>query len=132
MPRPIQAAISASALRHNYGVAKAAAMGSRVIGVVKANAYGHGALDEPAREAYASLVDSLYDEEFDEALFELRSRLRARHDEQMALGEHGHEHTFEEAVLPDDDLLDLVEDALHQRRGGLGFVFHGGPWSVWR
>ena len=51
-----------------------------------------------------------------------RQRLgQARHalDQQVALREHGHHHAFEEAVLPDDDTLDLVEDALHQL-GGLG------------
>jgi len=42
MSRPIQATISASALRHNYAVAKRAAPGSKVFAVVKANAYGHG------------------------------------------------------------------------------------------
>jgi alanine racemase len=40
--RPIQATISASALRYNYGVAKRAAPRSKVLAVVKANAYGHG------------------------------------------------------------------------------------------
>ena len=42
MSRPIRAYISASALRHNYGVAKRAAPRSRVFAVVKANGYGHG------------------------------------------------------------------------------------------
>jgi alanine racemase len=42
MSRPIQASISAAALRHNYAAAKAAAPRSRVLAVVKANAYGHG------------------------------------------------------------------------------------------
>jgi alanine racemase len=40
--RPTQASISLAALRHNYGVAKRAAPRSRVLAVVKANAYGHG------------------------------------------------------------------------------------------
>lgn len=40
--RPIQARISLSALRHNYWMAKRAAPRSRVLAVVKANAYGHG------------------------------------------------------------------------------------------
>jgi alanine racemase len=40
--RPTQASISFAALRHNYGVAKRAAPRSRVLAVVKANAYGHG------------------------------------------------------------------------------------------
>ena len=40
--RPIQATISAAALTHNYGVAKRAASGAKVLAVVKANGYGHG------------------------------------------------------------------------------------------
>src|SRR5260221_12170213 len=42
MSRPIHATISASALRHNYAVARRAAPRSKVFAVVKANAYGHG------------------------------------------------------------------------------------------
>jgi len=42
MARPLQASISPSALRHNYPVAKRAALQSKVFAVVKANAYGHG------------------------------------------------------------------------------------------
>lgn len=42
MARPIRADIRLSALRHNYAAAKTAAPGSRVLAVVKANAYGHG------------------------------------------------------------------------------------------
>jgi alanine racemase len=42
MSRPLHATISPSALRHNYAVAKRAALQSKVYAVVKANAYGHG------------------------------------------------------------------------------------------
>jgi alanine racemase len=42
MPRPIQARISAAALRANLAVARARAPASKVWAVVKANAYGHG------------------------------------------------------------------------------------------
>jgi alanine racemase len=42
MSRPIHATVSVSALRHNYAVAKRAALQSKVFAVVKANAYGHG------------------------------------------------------------------------------------------
>ena len=42
MARPLRATISADALRHNYGVAKRTAARSRVLAVVKADAYGHG------------------------------------------------------------------------------------------
>jgi alanine racemase len=40
--RPIKATVSRSALRHNYAAAKRAASRSKVLAVVKANAYGHG------------------------------------------------------------------------------------------
>jgi alanine racemase len=42
MSRPINATVSVFALRHNYAVAKRAALQSKVFAVVKANAYGHG------------------------------------------------------------------------------------------
>ncbi|HWH39646.1 MAG TPA: alanine racemase, partial [Usitatibacter sp.] len=48
MPRPIQATVSHSALRHNYALAKLAAPHAAVLAVVKANAYGHG-LERVAR-----------------------------------------------------------------------------------
>jgi hypothetical protein len=41
---------------------------------------------EPVREAYATLVDQLHDEEFDEALQELESHARGLHDRQLAEG----------------------------------------------
>ena len=42
--------------------------------------------NDPVREAYASLMNELHDEEFDEALFELQCHGRAMHDEQLAMG----------------------------------------------
>lgn len=42
MPRPIQATLDISALRHNVSQIKAAAPDALVWGVVKADAYGHG------------------------------------------------------------------------------------------
>jgi hypothetical protein len=47
---------------------------------------GEAAQSDPVREAYASLMSELHDEEFDEALFELECRARAMHDEQLAMG----------------------------------------------
>ena len=41
---------------------------------------------DPAREEFVCLVNELHEEEFDEALFEVRSHLRAMHDEQLAIG----------------------------------------------
>ena len=48
MPRPIRATVSASALAHNFMVAKAYAGGAKLWAVLKANAYGHG-LERAAR-----------------------------------------------------------------------------------
>ncbi len=48
MSRPIRATISLPALRHNYWLAKRTAPRSKVLAVVKANAYGHG-LERVAR-----------------------------------------------------------------------------------
>ena len=44
MARPAQARLDLAALRHNVGVARALAPRARVMAVVKANAYGHGAV----------------------------------------------------------------------------------------
>jgi alanine racemase len=53
MPRPIRATISASALAHNLGVARAHAGEARIWAVLKANAYGHG-----LRRTAAALADA--------------------------------------------------------------------------
>jgi alanine racemase len=42
VPRPLIARIDTAALAHNLGVARAAAPNSRILAVVKADAYGHG------------------------------------------------------------------------------------------
>ena len=47
---------------------------------------GEGDYDDPVREAYATIVDNLYDEEFDEALFELMSDVRNLHQNHLASG----------------------------------------------
>ena len=44
MPRPIRASFKLSALRHNLGVARRHAPKAKIWAVVKANAYGHGAV----------------------------------------------------------------------------------------
>ena len=41
---------------------------------------------EPAREAYSTLVNDLYDEEFDESLFELLTSARSLHQDHLASG----------------------------------------------
>ena len=47
---------------------------------------GEAAFADPVREAFASLVNELHDEEFEDALHELRCRARAMHDGQLASG----------------------------------------------
>ncbi len=66
--RPIKALINSAALRHNLGVVRRCAPHSRVFGVVKANAYGHG-LARAARALEAA--DGL-------ALLEIEAAVRLR------------------------------------------------------
>jgi alanine racemase len=56
MSRPIRARIDLDALRHNLECARGLAGAARVVAVVKANAYGHGAL--PVARALAGRVDA--------------------------------------------------------------------------
>lgn len=69
MPRPIRAAISASALAHNLAVARRHAGAAKIWAVIKANAYGHG-LERAARAL--SAADGFAVLDFQEA-----ARLRA-------------------------------------------------------
>jgi alanine racemase len=57
MARPNQARLDLGALRHNLAVARELAPHSRVMAVVKANAYGHGAV--PIASALQAGVDAL-------------------------------------------------------------------------
>ena len=65
MTRPIRARIDLSALTHNFSVAREAAPGSRIMAVIKANAYGHGAvpvakaLNQADAFAVASLEEAM-------------------------------------------------------------------------
>lgn len=43
--RPAHAIIDLAAIRHNYGVAKSTAPKARAIAIIKANGYGHGAVE---------------------------------------------------------------------------------------
>lgn len=56
MSRPARARIDLDALRHNLRYAKVLAGKSRIVAVVKANAYGHGAV--PVARALAGQVDA--------------------------------------------------------------------------
>ncbi|EIC22137.1 alanine racemase [Thiorhodovibrio frisius] len=44
MSRPLQACVDLAAIQHNYRLARACAGGARALAVIKANAYGHGAV----------------------------------------------------------------------------------------
>ena len=47
---------------------------------------GESAIEDPLREAYSTVAGELYDEEFDEALFELLTDARNLHQDQLASG----------------------------------------------
>src|SRR5687768_17173852 len=59
----------------------APALNSPFVSVYELN--GHTEFLDPAQEAYSTLVQDLYDEEFDEALFELMVEARGLHQEHM-------------------------------------------------
>ena len=69
MPRPLRAAVSASALAHNLAIARAHAGTAKVWAVLKANAYGHG-LERAARALDAADGFAVLD-------FQEAARLRA-------------------------------------------------------
>ena len=66
MARPTEARIDAGALRHNVQLARSLAPDSRLMAVVKANAYGHGAVN--VGRAVADSVDALAVASLEEAV----------------------------------------------------------------
>jgi alanine racemase len=76
MPRPARALIDLDALRHNLACVRAHAPGARVLAVVKANAYGHGAVPV-ARALLAAGADALGVACTEEALELRESAIRA-------------------------------------------------------
>ncbi len=95
MPRPLTAVIDLSALRHNLGVVRQHAGQSRVLAVVKANAYGHGVM-RVARVLADAGVDGF-------ALLEL--------DAAIALREAGYQQRIVllEGIFDARELASLVE-----------------------
>ena len=75
---------------------------------------GENQADQPLREAYAALVNDLYDEEFDEALFELLTSARAIHEDHLTAGHSLAEadrivtQHFSELVRESDSVLDRM------------------------
>jgi alanine racemase len=113
--RPARALIDLSALRHNYRLAKSLS-GCRALAVVKANAYGHGALECAA--ALDTEADGFAVSAIEEAL-ELREaghrqpivllegwfeaselELICRHDLWPVVHHHGQLEDLQQAVLP--------------------------------
>ena len=76
MPRPARALIDLDALRHNLACAREHVSGARVLAVVKANAYGHGAVPV-ARTLLAAGADALGVACSEEALELRESGIRA-------------------------------------------------------
>lgn len=70
MTRPIEALISLANLRHNFAQARYLTPGAQIMAVVKANAYGHGAVQVAG--ALASLADAFGVASLEEAV-ELRN-----------------------------------------------------------
>jgi alanine racemase len=119
--RPIQAIISAAALRHNLGVVRNAAPRSRVFAVVKANAYGHGVTRAAQAfetadgialleiEAAVRLRDSGYAKRLAllEGLFEVSEvAVAARHD--LTIAVHNHEQLRMLDAAPAGARLDVM------------------------
>ena len=69
MTRPIEALISLANLRHNFAQARQLSSGAKIMAVVKANAYGHGAIRVAG--ALSSLADAFGVASLEEAV-ELR------------------------------------------------------------
>ncbi len=92
MTRPIQAAIDLTALRHNLSVVRTSAPNARVLGVIKANAYGHG-VGRVARALADAQIDGV-------ALLEL--------DAAVALREAG----FQQRIVLLEGFFDLSELAV--------------------
>lgn len=115
MTRPARALIDLRALRHNFRRVREAAPGSRVLAVVKADAYGHGA----ARVA-AALTDA---DGFAVARIEEARELRALGIDKplIVLAGASSDEGLEAAAELDLDLVvhhESQTEALERRRGG--------------
>jgi alanine racemase len=90
--------IDLGAIRHNYLLAKALAPGTRAVAIVKADAYGHGAI--PVARTLAGVADA-----FGVACLEEAAQLRDAGIQTPILLLEG---PFEPAELPDIDALSLT------------------------
>jgi len=143
MARPNQARLDLGALRHNLGVARDLAPSARVMAVVKADAYGHGAAT--VARALEGLVDALAVAAIEEALALRRAGVTApilllqgvfEAAELPVCAEHGLRvmidnerqlHWLEDAVLPGPLSVWLKVDTGMHRLGvvpALAAAFH--------
>jgi len=86
-------------------------------------AEGESAVDDPVREAYSTLVNELYDEEFDEALFELATDARNLHQDHLASGYSSNEadrlvtQRFSQLARESEAMVDAVAREFGSRDG---------------
>ena len=87
------------------------------------SAEGESAFDDPVREAYSTLVNELYDEEFDEALFELLTDARNMHQDHLASGYSSSEaerivtQRFSQLARESEAMVDAVAREFGSRNG---------------
>jgi hypothetical protein len=90
---------------------------------------GESGYNDPVRETVASFMHELHDEEFDEALFEVQSRARALHDEQLAAGVSRPEadrlvaQHFSQLVRESEAMVDAMAREFEAREGA-GILDH--------
>ena len=72
---------------------------------------GEAPFVDPVREAYVTVVQELYDEEFDESLFELLTDARNLHSDHLASG-HSHEDADRLVAQHFSDLIRESESAI--------------------
>jgi hypothetical protein len=84
---------------------------------------GESAIDDPIREAYSTIVNDLYDEEFDEALFELLTDARNMHQDHLASGYSSSEadriitQHFSQLARESEAMMDAVAREFGSRAG---------------
>ena len=86
---------------------------------------GEAPFEDPVREAYVSVVQELYDEEFDESLFELLTDARNLHSDHLASG-HSQEDAdrivaqhFSDLIRESESMIDTMAREFGSRDDGL-------------
>ena len=86
---------------------------------------GEAPFEDPVREAYVSVVQELYDEEFDESLFELLTDARNLHSDHLGSG-HSQEDAdrivaqhFSDLIRESESMIDTMAREFGSRDDGL-------------